>query len=130
VSTFIISYIRSYFPVLRVRGSIPSDLNPNICRPPFSAQKTTLTIPLIGVSQRLAWSREETAPLPSTQPLPHIDKGQEIDAFVEIEEGDQQHAANLTSTSAGATVSSGRSDGGGLPHSTQQVPSSEQTTQG
>jgi hypothetical protein len=93
--------------------------------PTIFGLKNTLTMPPRRGSQRLALSGEETAPLPSAQALPHIDEGQEIDAFIKIEEADQQHTTNLTSTSAGTVTSSGQNDEGGLPQSMQQVPSSE-----
>jgi hypothetical protein len=66
------------------------------------------------VSQRLAQSGEEAAPLSSIQTLPHTHQGQEIDAFTEIEEGEMQHVANLASTSAGATTGLGFSGSGTL----------------
>jgi hypothetical protein len=44
--------------------------------------------------------------LPSTQALPHIVKGYEIEAFAEIEEVELQHAVNVAGTSAGAADSS------------------------
>jgi hypothetical protein len=93
--------------------------------PTIFGLKNTLTMPSRRGSQRLALSGEETAPLPSAQALPHIDEGPEIDAFIKIEEADQQHTTNLTSTSAGTVTSSGQNDEGGLPQSMQQVPSSE-----
>jgi hypothetical protein len=54
------------------------------------------------VSQHLLWLGDEAATLPSTQALPHIAEGHEIEAFDEIEEVKLQHAANVAGTSAGA----------------------------
>jgi hypothetical protein len=50
------------------------------------AQKNTLTMPPRRISQRLSWPGEETEPLPSTQTLPNIDEGHEIEAFAKIKE--------------------------------------------
>jgi hypothetical protein len=50
-------------------------------------------------------------PLPSTQALPHITEGHEIEAFSEIKELELQHATNVADTSAG--VASSRQNAGG-----------------
>jgi hypothetical protein len=80
------------------------------------------------VTQRLSWPGEEAAPLPSTQSLPHITEGQEIEAFFEIKEVDLQHAANVVGTSAGATGSS-QNARGASHQSPQWVPSPAQVVQ-
>jgi hypothetical protein len=72
----------------------------------FQARKNTLTMPPRRISQRLSRSGDEAASLPSTQALPHIAEGQEIEAFTEIKEVELQHAINIVVTSVGVTDSS------------------------
>jgi NADH dehydrogenase/NADH:ubiquinone oxidoreductase subunit G len=45
---------------------------------------------------------DEAAPLPSTQALPDIAKGQDIEAFTKIKEVELQDAVNVIGTSVGA----------------------------
>jgi hypothetical protein len=56
----------------------------------FQAQKTTLTMPPRRINQRLLRPGDKATPLPSTQTLPHITEGHEIEAFAEIEEVELQ----------------------------------------
>jgi hypothetical protein len=58
------------------------------------------------ISQHLSQPGDEAAPLPSTQVLPDITEGQEVEAFTKIKEVELQHTANVTGTSARATGSS------------------------
>jgi hypothetical protein len=58
------------------------------------------------VNQHLSRPGDEAAPLPSTQTLPAIDEGHEIEAFIEIEEVELQQAANIVGSFAGAVSSS------------------------
>jgi hypothetical protein len=54
------------------------------------------------VSQCVSRLGDEAAPLPSTKTLPHIIDGHEIEAFIEIEEVEPQHAANVAGNSTSA----------------------------
>jgi hypothetical protein len=52
----------------------------------FQAKKSTLTMPARRLNQCFLWSGDEAAPTPSTQVMPNIVEGHEIEAFAEIEE--------------------------------------------
>jgi hypothetical protein len=66
------------------------------------AQKITLRMPTRRISEHLSWLGDEAAPLPSTQALPDIAKGQDIEAFTKIEEVELHDAVNVIGTSTGA----------------------------
>jgi hypothetical protein len=66
------------------------------------------------VSQHLSRPVNEATPLPSTQTLPHIDEGQEIEAFIEIQEVELQHTTNIVGTFVGAVAGSSQNYGSGL----------------
>jgi hypothetical protein len=82
----------------------------------FQAKKITLMMPPRRLSQRLLRLGDEATLAPSTQVLPDITEGQEIEAFAKIEEIELQHATNVVGTSAGA-AGSGQNAGGVSHHS-------------